>query len=109
LDKVFGEVKAISSIDLAFWVIVAVIIVLLFSVLVSFFERIANFFFNRSKEKKINDNIQGIIRADNEFVSKREEIENKAEEEKGKLDKEAKDNKDLIDKDPLEYIKKEFK
>ena len=105
MDKVFGEVKIISSIDLAFWVIVAVIIVLVFGVLVSFFERIANFFF----KKKINDNIQGIIRADNEFVSKRWEIENKAKEEKDKLDKEAKDNKDLIDKDPLEYIKKEFK
>jgi len=109
LDKVFGEVKTIGSMDLVFWVVIAVVIVLIFGVLVSFFERIANFFFNRKKEKKINDNTQGIVKADNEFVSKREEIENKAEEEKNKLDKEARDNKDLIDKDPLEYIKKEFK
>lgn len=60
---------------------------------------------NRDSGKEI----QGIIKNDLEFKNKKVELESRLEEGVKNIDKDKVYNDNEIDKDPLEYIKKNFK
>lgn len=86
------------------FVIVGLIVAVLFGLfLYMYFKRDS-----KNTSEIINEGIAGVKKAENEFTIKRAEIENKADAKKQEIEDKRIDDEELINKDPLEYIKRRF-